>query len=183
MRRRSFLQLSAAALPAAMFAQTANEPAKGASALKHAVRVQAGEDRTGTMHGIGVSKTAYKVLTADSGGELFLFQHENHVKGGPPRHMHHVEDEFFYVLEGKYVFEVGTERMELKAGDCILAPKLVPHVWAYVGDGVGRILVAFTPAGDMEAFFNEPRKPGDYNYDVEIHRKHNLELMGPPLKV
>ena len=90
---------------------------------------------------------------------------------------------FFYVLEGQYVFEVGDERVELNSGDCVLAPKLVPHVWAYVGEGVGRILVAFTPAGQMEAFFNEPRKPGDHNYDVEIHRKHNLEVLGPPLKV
>jgi len=26
-------------------------------------------------------------------------------------------------------------------------------VWAYVGTGPGRLLIAFTPAGQMEAFF------------------------------
>ena len=181
MERRSFLQIGAAAFPALMLGQ--NNPAKDAPLIKHAIEVPAGADRTGKMHGIGVSTTAYKVSTADSGGDIFILQHENHKKGGPPKHMHHVENEWFYVLEGQYVFEVGDERMELKAGDCVLAPREVPHVWAYVGNTTGRMIIAFAPAGQMEAFFNAPRNPGVYNNDAEIHKKYNLELLGPPLKV
>ncbi len=45
--------------------------------------------------------------------------------------------------------------MTLKPGDSVLGPRRVPHVWAYTGAGPGRILIAFTPAGKMEAFFRD----------------------------
>jgi len=61
---------------------------------------------------------------------------------------------------------------------------MVPHVWAYVGTGPGRILIAFTPAGKMEAFFNETTKaramPGQ---DPDLWRAHGMEVVGPPLPV
>jgi uncharacterized cupin superfamily protein len=43
------------------------------------------------------------VLTRDSSGDLFIFEHTNHKKGGPPRHLHHNEDEWFYVIAGEYL--------------------------------------------------------------------------------
>ena len=51
------------------------------------------------------------------------------------------------------MLEVGQERFHLKPGDLVFAPRKVPHVWAYVGDAVGRMLITFTPAGKMEAIF------------------------------
>ena len=52
------------------------------------------------------------------------------------------------------------------------------------GEARGRILVAFFPAGKMEAFFREvskanatpPQEPG-------VWRAHGMELLGPPLSV
>jgi mannose-6-phosphate isomerase-like protein (cupin superfamily) len=55
--------------------------------------------------------------------------------------------EWFYALEGEFSIEVGQERITLKPGDSLLAPRKVPHVWAYVGATRGRILIAFMPAG------------------------------------
>ena len=52
-----------------------------------------GEDRLGERHTIGLSTTAFKVLTNDTGGGLFVMEHESRNKGGPPRHLHHNEDE------------------------------------------------------------------------------------------
>ncbi len=41
---------------------------------------------------------------------------------GPPLHVHHNEDETFYVLEGEVTFLVGDERIDLDAGDYLLRP-------------------------------------------------------------
>ena len=56
-------------------------------------------------------------------------------------------------MEGAFLFEVGDDRMTLRPGDALPAPRGAPHVWASVGERGGRILVAFQPAGQMEAFF------------------------------
>ena len=45
----------------------------------------------------------------------------------------------------KVVIEVGDERFTLRPGDSILASRNVPHVWAYVGEKPGRMLMGFTP--------------------------------------
>jgi len=182
MERRSFLQLALAALPVTAFAQTAN-----IAQVAKPVRVPAGVGREEKKHTIGVSSTTYKVLTQDTGGALFVMEHSNQKKGGPPRHLHHDVDEFFYALEGEYIFEVGSERVRLNPGDCVLGPREIPHAWAFVGDSTGRLLISFAPAGKMEAFFNEQEnrglKPGAYTNDASFMRAFGQELLGPPLVV
>ncbi|MBI5030159.1 MAG: cupin domain-containing protein [Chloroflexi bacterium] len=72
--------------------------------------------------------------------------------------MHYEQDEWFYLIEGEFVFEVGEAKFRLKPGDSLLASRQVPYVWAYVGDARDRILVAFFPTGKMEGFFREVTK-------------------------
>ena len=103
-------------------------------------------------------------------------------KGGPAKHLHYDQEEWFYVVEGNFLFEIGEERFQLKTGDSVLAPRRVPHVWAYTGDNSGRILIAFMPAGKMEAFFREVTKSNAMPpLNPEIWRLHGMELIGPPL--
>ena len=149
------------------------------------VRMAAGEGRFGEHRGLGMSSIAFKVSTQDSGGSLFILENTFHAKGGPARHLHYDQDEWFYTLEGEFVFEVGQERFRLQPGDSLLAPRKVPHVWAYAGDAPrGRILIAFTPAGKMEAFFREVTKANAMPpQDPELWRTHGMELLGPPLPV
>src|SRR5689334_5199291 len=116
------------------------------------LRVAAGEDRFGEQRGLGVSSIAFKVCPQDARG-LFIIENTFHARGGPARHLHYDQDEWFYAIEGEFLFEVGQERIKLQPGDSLLAPRQVPHVWAYVGEGRGRILITFMPAGRMEAFF------------------------------
>lgn len=181
MERRAFLGAALAAAPMALFARSINTstPGKG-------VRVASGEDRLGEHHVIGVSSTAFKVLTDDTADGLFVIEHASHKKGGPPRHLHHNENEWFYVLEGEYIAEIGSERFQLKAGDAVLGPREVPHAWAFVGESPGKLLIAFAPAGKMESFFRDNekrRKDGVYLNDAEVYRAYGLELLGPPLSV
>ena len=72
----------------------------------------------------------------------------------------------------------------MKPGDSLLAPRQVPHVWAYVGDTIGRMLIAFMPAGKMEAFFREVTKVNAMPpQNPELWQAHGMALMGPPLPV
>jgi quercetin dioxygenase-like cupin family protein len=185
LERRDFLGGAMAVFPLALLLQSTKAPAASVVA-----RVPAGADRLGENHTIGVSSTSFKVLTQESGGGLLLMEHTNRKKGGPPRHLHHNEDEWFYAVEGEYIVEVGSERFQLKSGDSILAPREVPHAWAFVGDNPGKMLIAFAPANKMEAFFRESMRRHDSAYsnsaaasDKELFRPYGMELLGPPLSV
>jgi hypothetical protein len=79
---------------------------------------------------------------------------------------------------------VNRKQIALAPGDSLLAPRKVPHTWAYVGDAVGRLLVGFAPAGKMEAFFREVTKANAMPpEDPALWRAHGMELIGPPLSV
>lgn len=148
-----------------------------------AIRVAAGADCLGEQRGLGVSVIAFKVVPSDNSG-LLILENTFHAKGGPARHLHTDQEEWFYAVEGEFVIEIGLERLRLYPGDSLMAPRQVPHVWAHVGDGQGRMLIAFNPAGKMEAFFREVTKADAMPpQDPALWRAHGMELLGPPLRV
>jgi quercetin dioxygenase-like cupin family protein len=142
-----------------------------------------GSDRFGETRGLGVSEITFKVTPVDSEGTLIL-ENTFHEKGGPARHFHYHQDEWFYVLEGEFIMEIGNDPFRLTPGDSILAPRMIPHVWAYTGGAIGRILISFLPAGQMESFFREVTKANAMPpMDPKLWQAHGMELVGPPLKV
>lgn len=147
------------------------------------LRVMAGEDRFGEHRSLGISTITYKLTPQDSGGILIL-ENTFLAKGGPARHLHYDQDEWFYAVEGEFIIEVGQERIRMRPGDSLLAPRRVPHVWAYVGDARGRMLITFAPAGKMEDFFREVTKSNAMPAQIPaLWRAHGMELLGPPLPV
>ncbi|MBE3557797.1 MAG: cupin domain-containing protein [Ktedonobacteraceae bacterium] len=148
-----------------------------------ALLVVAGADCKGEKHGLGISTIAFKV-SMPAPGDPFILENTFLAKGGPARHLHYDQEEWFYVLEGEFQFEVGEQRFRLQPGDSLLAPRRIPHVWAFIGESSGRILVAFFPAGKMEAFFREVTR---FNamppQDPAVWRAYGMELLGPPLPV
>lgn len=151
--------------------------------------VKAGNDRQGRQHQIGVSATTYKVVTSDTGGDLFVIEQQNQRRGGPPLHVHHGEDELFYVLDGEYVVQVGEQRFSLTKGDCVLGPRGIPHAWAFSGSTTGRLLLSYAPAGKMESFFNAWEQlgfsPGGYSKekDAALLETYGMKRMGPPIQL
>ena len=155
-------------------ATTATGQEQGAVAAQF---VAAGEDRTHTPVAMGFSSLGFKVSGEDTRGSLLLMEHVGLAKGGgPPRHLHYEQDEWFYVMEGEVVAEVGKERFRLKTGDSIFAPRKVPHAFVYVADKPGRLLIAFTPAGRMEAYFRD-----GHGFDAETFARYGMKYVGPAL--
>jgi mannose-6-phosphate isomerase-like protein (cupin superfamily) len=134
----------------------------------------------------GVIPLQIKVSTGDTDGALFIFEHAEMGKGGPPRHFHYEQDEWFYAMKGDFAFEIGDEQFKLQSGDSLFAPRMVPHVWAYVGDNPGTLLLAVQPAGSLEAFFREScemtRLPTPEEAD-QMFAAHGMKVVGPPLDV
>jgi quercetin dioxygenase-like cupin family protein len=179
MHRRSFLSLAAGAACTAACGQSAL-----AIPLSPLHPVLAGKDRLEEVHNFGITSIAFKVLTEDTHGELFVIEHANREQGGPPRHIHPHQDEFFYVLQGKFIAEIDGKRLTLNPGDSILAPRNLSHAWAFTGDGPGRLLISFTPAGKMEAFFRRVSKTNAMvTQDAALFREFDMKLVGPPLAV
>jgi quercetin dioxygenase-like cupin family protein len=160
-----------------------NEPLQTSATLPPILRVAAGQDRFGEQRGLGISAIDFKVVPQDGSG-LLIIENTFREKGGPARHLHYDQDEWFYAVEGEFIVEIGQEMIKLNPGDSLLAPRQVPHVWAYVGDTRGRMLIAFMPAGKMEDFFREVTKANAMPpQDPELWRAHRMELLGPPLAV
>lgn len=148
------------------------------------VPVPAGADCEDAHRSMGITTLAFKVTTAQTGGDLFVIEQTNNAKGGPPRHVHPDQDEWFSAIEGEFVVEVGEATYRLTPGDSLLAPRGVPHVWAFVGESTGRLIVAFSPAGKMEDFFREVTKTEAMPaQDPALWLAHGMQVVGPPLMV
>lgn len=145
--------------------------------------VLAGQDQYSQHRGLGVSRIDFKLAGQGKEG-LFIIENTFHQKGGPARHLHLEQDEWFYVIKGEFVLEVGNERFDLTTGDSLCAPRQIPHVWAYIGESEGKMLITFNPAGDMEAFFRivtqENAMPPQ---DPVLWQAHGMKLLGPPISV
>jgi quercetin dioxygenase-like cupin family protein len=103
----------------------------------------------------------YKITSYQTGGAYSLFEVTAQPGAGPPPHVHHREDESFYVLEGEYEFLSGEETFQVGAGSLLYIPKGTLHAHKNVGEGEGRMLVAQTPGRLYEYFFDEVGKPVD----------------------
>jgi quercetin dioxygenase-like cupin family protein len=109
----------------------------------------------------------------------------------PPPHIHHNEDEAFYLLSGQIVAQVGEQQFDARAGSFLWLPRDVQHGFTVSADGPCTILVITTPAG-FDGFvadvgspttttdrLPEPREP-DVPRLMEISERYGIEMVGPP---
>jgi len=109
-------------------------------------------------------------------------------------HVHHAEDEGFYILEGELTFYVGEQTIKARPGSFLFGPKDVPHAFS-VDKGPARLLFILSPAG-LEGVIREmgePAKelsippPSEEEPDetemgrlMAIAAKYGAEMLGPP---
>jgi quercetin dioxygenase-like cupin family protein len=181
MKRRSFLRGAAAALPAAGLSTFSFGHAADARATGGIHPVEAGHDRLDETHSLGFSTILFKVLPRETGDNLFVIEHKDLGHGGPPVHLHLHQEEWFYVMEGEVLFQVGDKRQTLRAGESLLGPRGIPHGFAGVGEKPAHMIIAFSPAGKMEAFFREAAVPNGPKMDAPLFARFDMQYVGPPL--
>lgn len=146
---------------------------------KEVQHVAAGEGRT--FHVLGGDRVTIKAVSADTGGTYSLFETTVPPQGGPPPHVHHREDEAFYILEGEFEFHLGDRVILASTGSYLWAPRDVPHRFINLGPTPGKLLIMIRPAG-FEAFIEEfsrlpPDGPPDFAAMTAIAQRHGLEFL------
>lgn len=98
----------------------------------------------------------------------------------PPLHVHHANDEGFYVLDGEAtLFQPGAQ-VTLRAGEFFLARRGIPHTYR-VGATGARCLVSSIPAG-FERFVLAVAALEEPTPDAlaAVAAEYDIEILGPP---
>ncbi|HEX7847148.1 MAG TPA: cupin domain-containing protein [Chitinophagaceae bacterium] len=156
--------------------------------IKKGIFVKAGKDRFDNPFTRIPGDMIYnKVSASDTDGDLYIFDTTRIQEGGPPLHFHYEQDEWWYVVSGEFLIRIGEETFHAKAGDSALGPRGVPHTFAKIGPGEGKIILLFQPAGKMEDFFKavhagklEKMTEEEKN---KFRKEHGFEHIGPPIPI
>lgn len=115
-----------------------------------------------------------------TGNQFSLFEVRTPPGAGSPPHIHHHEDETFYIIEGEMEFWIDGKAVKAGPGMTVFGPRDVPHCFRNVGTKAAYMLMLATPAG-LEAFFEEcsrvapqvPPPPGFF----ELCGRFKIELV------
>ncbi len=150
--------------------------------------VPSGEARFGEhfrMKGVTLNILDLKISAKDTNGDLAVFVQTGFTpQGGPPLHIHLYQDEFFYILEGEYLFQVGDDKYTLMPGDTIFLPRNIRHAFVQLSE-IGKVLVSYMPAGKMEDFFKTTdswTSPPSLEEIAKAFEEHDMKVVGPPLQ-
>lgn len=159
------------------------------SSLEKGFKVNAGEARFGVhykMKGVTFNTLDIKISGKDTEDGLAVFEQTGLTPyGGPPLHIHMYQDEWFYVLKGKYKFQVGEDKFDLTTGDTIFLPRNIPHAFIQLSKK-GKMIVSYLPAGKMESFFqvtDQWNEPPSKEQIAKVFNDHEMKIVGPPLSV
>ena len=92
----------------------------GSGALREFTILRGDQPRTGPKWNFPDSELVALVTGQQTEGKLAVFEQTMAANGGVPLHINHREDESFYLVEGKYLFEVGGVLDELGPASHIL---------------------------------------------------------------
>lgn len=130
-----------------------------------------------------------KASRAETAGQFSLIEQVLPLGFAPPLHVHHAEDEAFYVLEGALTFFCGGQIMSAPSGAFVYLPKDIPHSFR-VDQAPARLLQWTVPAG-FEQFHVEVGEPaprltlppaGPLVVDklLALAPNYQVEILGPP---
>lgn len=186
MKRNLFLRLCFSVSPIFAFPIISIPKSISIARPTKGIRVESGQDRFGKSISLLQGDTFFcKVSSMDTNGDLYIFESIRDKKGGPPLHYHYEQDEWWYILEGEFLFKVGDQTFTARPGDSIFGPRNVPHAFAKINEGTAKLLMAFQPAGKMEEHF-KALSEGIYEKlsEEEKHRfrqNNGFEVVGPAL--
>jgi quercetin dioxygenase-like cupin family protein len=164
-------------------------PAKGSSTEEPApIALGANEGESRWFLGSHVSIKASAETTA---GRVAVIEHLSPRGSGSPLHIHHREDEWFYVIGGELTLWVGGQVISAPAGSFAYGPRDIPHTFTVSSETARYLLV--TEPGDFAAFvraLSEPAtevvipapstEPPDVAALAEVAVGYGIEILGPP---
>jgi quercetin dioxygenase-like cupin family protein len=137
------------------------------------------------------SLVSLKATSDTTSGRVAVMENLAPRGSGSPLHVHHREDEWFYVVQGELTFWVGGQVINAPAGSFVYGPRDIPHTFAVSSD-TARFLLVTEPAG-FENFvrtLSEPTtelvipppatEPPDVEAMTRLAAEYGIEILGPP---
>jgi quercetin dioxygenase-like cupin family protein len=129
--------------------------------------------------------------TTESTGGAFSMTYQIAPPGhATPYHLHHVEDEAFYVLDGEYTFICDGVKTVVGPGGYIFLPRGIPHGIRVSSSVPATMLILATPGNGFvgmmeemaepaaERVLPEPKQP-DFEKLNRLCAKYQIDILGP----
>ena len=133
----------------------------------------------------------FLATSEDTQGRFALIEAVTRKGNTPPPHIHHREDETFYILEGEMTASVGKQTIKGTPGTLVFMPRDVAHSFEIHSEQL-RMLILLTPAG-LEGYFKECSvpapamtlpPPAEVPYSdilrlIAVAQRHGIEWVSP----
>jgi quercetin dioxygenase-like cupin family protein len=130
--------------------------------------------------------TLMRSTSETTNGAFGLMEHWSMPPGfASPYHVHHLEDEAFYVLEGEIAFVCDGKWIKGGPGAYVFGPREIPHGFKVIGTTPARMLLMCAPAGferfilELSEDLTSPAAPPDMAKLVALAAKYKIDILGP----
>jgi mannose-6-phosphate isomerase-like protein (cupin superfamily) len=137
------------------------------------------------------NRMTIKATAASTNGAFGLVESLIAPGFSPPLHVHHREDESFWVLEGELTLRCGDRTFRAGPGAFVFLPRDVAHTFVVEGDQPARMLTLLTPGGGEGVFIDggrpaehdglPPAAPPDIEKLKRVSLQYGAEIIGPPM--
>jgi mannose-6-phosphate isomerase-like protein (cupin superfamily) len=137
------------------------------------------------------NRMTIKATGQSTGGAYGLVESQIAPGFSPPLHVHHREDEAFWILEGELSMRCGDRTFRAGPGSFVFLPREVPHTFVVESDTPARVLTLLTPGGGEGVFIEggrraehdglPPATPPDIEALKRVSERFGAEIVGPPI--
>jgi quercetin dioxygenase-like cupin family protein len=167
-----------------------NTVSKNGTATDELAPIALGPNQGESLWFLG-SHVSIKASAETTAGRVAVIEHLTPRGLGSPLHVHHREDEWFYVIEGELTLWVGGRVINAPAGSFVYGPRDIPHTYTVSSETARYLLV--TEPGDFATFMRtlaEPAsevvipppasEPPDVAALTAVAAEYGIEILGPP---
>jgi quercetin dioxygenase-like cupin family protein len=131
-----------------------------------------------------------KASTESTGGAYSMVYQIAPPGHATPYHLHHAEDEAFYVLDGEFTFVCDGAKTILGPGGYIFLPRGIPHGIRVSSDVPATMLILAMPGMGFVGMMQEMAEPAtervlpvpsapDIEKLIRLCAKYQIEILGP----
>lgn len=136
----------------------------------------------GEVHAVMGDPMRFIMTGAHTGGGYALSEQTVRPGNGAPPHIHHNEEEAFYILEGTFRITVEDEAHELQQGDFLHVQRGAVRSFTNIGEADGRVLILHAPGSAAEFYIRMGQLPfpPDIADIIKLGDEYGIEVVAPP---
>jgi quercetin dioxygenase-like cupin family protein len=137
-----------------------------------------------TPAGTGIEQVEWSILghtywLKSEGESCFCFETLDPPGTFVPPHIHPTQDEFIYVLEGRFDLYLDGQHHQANAGDLVRMPMGIPHGYYNLTDQAARGLFWVSPARRLRELFDNLHNLGDPEEVVRQSAMREVQFLSP----